>query len=112
MSEPRFSIEVGLSGQLLVRGELTFATVERALEVSSKLFASESTSTDSIAINLKGVRRVDSAGLSILLEWMRYFRQQQKTVFFDEIPNSLQRLSRIGGVESLLLSVTATRPLF
>jgi len=105
-------MEVDDSGQILIRGELTFATVERALKVSSKLFVSESTSADSITINLKKVRRVDSAGLSLLLEWMRHFRREQKTVFFDKVPYSLQRLSRIGGIESLLLSVTATRPLF
>lgn len=112
MSGPRFSMEADGTGQILIRGELTFATVEQALERSSRLFASESASTDSISVNLKGVRRVDSAGLSLLLEWIRHFRSQQKTVFFDEVPYSLQRLSRIGGIESLLLSVTATRPLF
>ncbi len=85
-------------GAIHLKGEMTFATVGAALQESRTLFAG----SDDLKLNLKGVRRVDSAGVSLLLEWKRQMAQQQRHLRLSNPPHALQRLAAIGGVAELL----------
>ncbi len=82
----------------LLKGEITFATVASTLKHSLPLFKSVTT----LQVDLKGVRRVDSSALALLLEWGRMMQQRQGTFRFFNTPHALQRLARIGGVDALL----------
>jgi phospholipid transport system transporter-binding protein len=81
-----------------LQGEMTFATVGAALRGSTALFAAAG---GDLQLNLAGIRRVDSAGLSLLLEWQRQMQQQQRQIHLSNVPHALQRLAMIGGVATL-----------
>ena len=87
-----------------LNGEMTFSTVTAALNQSNNLFGREG----ELQVDLKGVARVDSAGVSLLLEWFRRMEQQRRKISFLNVPHALQRLARIGGVATLL-SIDAER---
>ena len=96
------------SGQITVKGEMTFSTVSAALQQFIDLLAA---GKGDLVVDLKGVRRVDSAGVSLLLEWLRVATQDRRAIQFIHPSQGLQRLAQIGGVADLLSihSAPATR---
>ncbi len=84
--------------QVRLKGEMTHATVVDALQQSESIFSQ----TDALIIDLQEVRKVDSAALSLMLEWVRRGQQRHQEVAFTRLPQALHRLSRIGGVSTLL----------
>ena len=87
-------------GQLGLSGPLVFATAGELLEVSRKMFAGDST----ISIDLIGVTKVDSAGLALLLEWLRWGQTGQLQVRFTALPDKLLAIARLSGVEEMLVT--------
>jgi len=85
-------------GRFLVRGELTFATAEEALERSRKLFRGHAV----IELDLSGVTAADSAGLALLLEWITWARGNARELQFRHIPGQLRAIAQISEVEDLL----------
>ena len=83
--------------QFAVSGELSFATVTALLEQSRSLFAAAAT----LDIDLSGVNHADSAGLSLLLEWLRYGKRASKAVRYRGLPTQLHALATISEVDSL-----------
>lgn len=86
-------------GKLKVGGELTFATVTGILGQSRELFAKAG---ESIEIELDGVERVDSAGLALLIEWMRMASAQGKTIRFFRLPEQMMAIAAASDLESIL----------
>lgn len=84
--------------QFAVSGNLNFATVSDLLRQSEKLFVSAA----SINIDLSSVIHVDSAGLALVLEWLRYGKHNHKVVRYQNLPAQLQSLAAISDVESML----------
>jgi phospholipid transport system transporter-binding protein len=85
-------------GHYRVSGELSFATVTALLLQSRSLFAGES----SIEVDLSGVTHADSAGLSLLIEWLRLAKVQGKQLRYSALPAQLGALANISEVEGLL----------
>lgn len=85
-------------GRFLVRGELGFQTVRDALEQSKALFAPHSI----IELDLAGVKRADSAGLALLLEWVNWARNSVREVTFRNIPAQVMSIAAISEVEDML----------
>ena len=83
--------------QFAVSGSLNFATVSQLLIQSKSLFANAA----AIDIDLSAVQHADSAGLALLLEWLRYGKQVNKVVHFHGLPTQLRTLASISEVESL-----------
>lgn len=83
--------------QFAVSGELSFATVAAVLEQSRRVFADAA----QVNIDLGGVTHADSAGLSLLLEWLRYGKHENKAVRFHNLPAQLRSLADISEVEEL-----------
>ena len=52
-----------------------------------------------VTIDLKEVIYTDSAGLVLLLEWLRSAQTLQKTLLFLHIPDQLRALAYVSGVE-------------
>ena len=82
-------------------GELSFATVTALLEQSRSMFAA----ANRIELDLSGVTHADSAGLSLLIEWLRYGKQHNKQVRFANLPAQLRSLADISEVDSLFANV-------
>lgn len=90
-------------GQLGLSGPLVFATAGELLTVSRELFAGSS----GISIDLSGVTKVDSAGLALLLEWLRWGQAEQRPVTFSALPDKLLAIARLSGVEEMLVTSQA-----
>ena len=90
----------GGEGRFQVSGELTFNTVTALLAESRRtLFAAPA---EALELELKGVSRADSAGLALLIEWMRMARAANCTISFRHLPEQLQAIARTGELEPLL----------
>ncbi len=85
-------------GRFLVEGELDFDTAGAALARSRQLFRDYSV----IELDLSGVRRADSAGLALLLEWVNWARNSAREIQFDHIPAQLLAIAQISEVDDML----------
>ena len=85
-------------GQYGLAGELTFATVSDALEATASLFKDGTI----LQFDLKGIKRADSAGVALLIEWIRRAGRSGGGVSYTHLPESLRAMIRVGGVEELL----------
>ena len=86
------------NGRFKVRGPLDAETVTQLLERSEAAFRGAS----SIEIDLGGVPEGDSAGLALLIEWIRRARKQKQQLQFKNLPSQIAALARISQVDELL----------
>jgi phospholipid transport system transporter-binding protein len=86
-------------GVLAVSGALTFATVPELWERSS---AWVSRTDGPLTIDLTAVTRADSAGLGLLVEWLRQAASAGRRLRFANIPTQVQSLARVNGLSSAL----------
>jgi phospholipid transport system transporter-binding protein len=85
-------------GGFALSGELVFDTVPDLLE-SARLFESDARI---VALDLEGVSRADSAGIALLIEWLRAARARGKSVSFINVPPQMVAIARVSGVDGLL----------
>ncbi len=83
--------------RLLVRGRLTIATVPSLFEVGLQHLSNED-----LLVDFSAVEAVDSAAVSLLLGWQRAAQRAQRELRVIALPNDLQSLARLYGVEELL----------
>ena len=84
-------------GRCTVRGPLTMENVTRVLEESASLFQGTS-----VIVDLAGVTEVDSAAVSLLLEWQRQARAAERRIEYVNLPPNLRSLADLYGVSELL----------
>lgn len=97
MSSRQISVE---DGRFLISGHLSFDTVNGVLaESREKIF---SVANASLELDLGGVTRADSAGLVLLLEWMRMARRHNIQITFHHLPQQLRDIARAVELEPLL----------
>ncbi|MGH8174711.1 MAG: STAS domain-containing protein [Steroidobacter sp.] len=94
------------NGQFRVSGVLDAATVVDILEQSREGFAS----APQISVDLAGVAEGDSAGLALLIEWLRAARQRGQQIQFANVPGQINALARISEVEDLFTANGASPP--
>ena len=85
-------------GRYRVSGVLDASTARDVLEQSEARFAQ----SQEIDVDLGGVGESDSAGLAVLIEWLRAARQGGRVVRFANVPAQIDALARISEVEDLL----------
>ncbi len=85
-------------GRYAVEGELSFASVSALLRQGSALFAGQ----PAIELDLAGVRRADSAGLALLVEWLSQAKRLGRRLSFRHVPEQILRMARVGGLEDIL----------
>jgi phospholipid transport system transporter-binding protein len=84
---------------LRVEGDLTFATVGALLAASRPLFsAGEAT----LRVDLSGVGHADSAGLALLIEWLRLARAAGRELRFQAVPGQMQAIAAASGLTDVL----------
>ena len=83
-------------GMVRLLGELTFESVPRLVAEDPELAGN-----GELTVDLSGLTKVDSAGLALLLGWIRTIRQAGGEVKFSGIPVHLRSLVRIADLESL-----------
>jgi phospholipid transport system transporter-binding protein len=85
-------------GRFRVNGVLNATTAGEVLEQSESHFEQ----FKEIDIDLGGVGDSDSAGLALLIEWLRLARQWDKAIHFANVPAQIEALARISEVEELI----------
>jgi phospholipid transport system transporter-binding protein len=97
VSETRLEQQEAGHGHLT--GALTFDTVPQLFQQGRQLFAD----SNNLQLDLAGVERSDSAGLALLVGWVRLARQCGGTITFLNVPQQLLGLARVGGVDQVLI---------
>ena len=85
-------------GRFRVSGVLDASTAREVLEQSESRFAQ----SKEIDVDLGGVGESDSAGLALLIEWLRAARQGGRAIRFANVPAGIEALARISEVEDLI----------
>jgi len=83
---------------IFVGGELTFSTVNEILAKAEDLFKSIA----AWDIDLAEVGRSDSAGLALLVHWMRQANMSNKKIVFHNIPQQMLAIAAASGLDELL----------
>jgi phospholipid transport system transporter-binding protein len=82
-------------GQFIIDGDLTFSTIDKQ---TLKSFAFLNTSKH-ITIDLGRVSCTDSAGLALMIEWIRHARHHRAHIAFKNIPEQLLNLAKLSGFD-------------
>lgn len=96
----RAELQCQSAGLYSLIGELSFETVPDLVSAGEQLFQSDR----EVSLDLSRLERSDSAGLALLVSWLRLARQQQCKLHFQQVPEQLLRLARVSAVDQLLLS--------
>ena len=86
------------AGRFRVSGVLDASTAREVLEESEARFEQFA----GLDIDLGGVGESDSAGLALMIEWLRLARQGNKAIVFANVPAQIEALARISEVEDLI----------
>lgn len=86
------------NGRVRVAGPVTYATVTDLLAASRPLLASR----PEVTIDLGGTTTIDSAGLALVIEWLRQARAARQVLRFVDLPEKLLAIARLSGVDGLL----------
>ena len=93
------NLQADNSGLMVLEGELTFDTVPEIYRQTRQLLAA----VDRLkSVELSAVKRVDSAGLALLLEWQSIAQRQGRTLRFNNAPEDLVRLAALCNADKLL----------
>lgn len=88
-----------VDGAYRLVGELDFNTVPHIWKSSEVMFTS---SGRGLLVDLQEVHRADSAGLALLVGWVRRARAAGIEVEFRHVPEQLLAIARVSGVEEML----------
>jgi len=87
-------IDQGL-GSFIVDGDLTFASIDKHT-VKSFAFLK---SAKEVNIDLSKVNNTDSAGLALMIEWIKFCRHNRIHLSFKNIPEQLLTLAKLSGFD-------------
>lgn len=85
-------------GTIRFSGPLTMTNMNEALRESAELFVQEGP----WELDFSGVDEVDSTAVSLLLEWARQATRLGRKLLIRNLPDNLQCLVKVYGVEELL----------
>ena len=94
-----FRIEAMGQGLFRIEGDLTFATVPTAGEESLSLF---NRAGGELSIDLQAVSHTDSAGIALLIDWMRQAKKLHKTLRFLNVPAQMLAIAQVSGLDQIL----------
>ena len=85
-------------GNWLLQGELGFDSVSAVLQhAGANMLVS-----GRLEVDLNGVSRADSAGLALLVEWLRESEKAGNEIAFINVPQQLLSIARVCGLDEIL----------
>jgi phospholipid transport system transporter-binding protein len=87
-------------GKLAAHGPLTFATARRAREAG--LAALGAGSSHDIVIDCSGITSSDSAGMTVLIDWLAEAKRAGRSLRYINLPEQVQAIARISDALELL----------
>ena len=85
-------------GCFLLAGTLTFKTVPVIWKQGLDLFSE----APSLLLDLSQVKRSDSAGVALLVDWMRFARSHNKPISYINMPNQMLAIVRASSLDAIL----------
>lgn len=82
-------------GYFTVEGNLTFAAIDQQTLTSFKFLKG----IDTICIDLARVGTTDSAGLALMIEWIKHSRKIRAQLTFKNVPDQLMALATLSGFD-------------
>jgi phospholipid transport system transporter-binding protein len=89
----------GHSGTWLLDGELTVDHVARMAREGRRAINGGGAE---LIFDLSGVKRADSAGLALLIDWMAWAERRGQRLRFTQISTDIDSLARLSEVSALL----------
>ena len=83
--------------QYIIKGDLTFSTINKT-SVKALNFKQ---SGSFINIDLQQLGKIDSAGLALLIEWIKFARASQTELRFAHIPAQLSALTQLCDIAAI-----------
>lgn len=91
-------IERGDGGVYRVKGVMSFDTVPGLLREGGAMFAG----AGRVMLDLNGVTRSDSAGVALLVEWLREARKRGVRLDLRNVTPQMTAIARVSGLEQVL----------
>lgn len=88
------------TGQVEVRGALTFATARNARAAGRRLI--EMSGDSALEMDCGGVTESDSAGLAVLLDWLALAKRYGRRLSFKALPAPIRAVAQLSNVEGIL----------
>ncbi len=82
-----------------ISGEMSFATVAGLLKSSERMFADAS---GALEVDLSAVSRADSAGLVLLIEWLRQAKGLGREIRYVGVPQQMMAIAVASDLEEVL----------
>ena len=95
-----FEIVAGADGRAQVRGSLVLATARRARDEGLEKF--QRCGARACEVDCSGIGVSDSAGLTVLLDWLALAKRDGRSLRYVNLPEGLLALARISEVDGLL----------
>ncbi len=86
------------NGRLIVSGDLNFSTVVELWRESLSLFSSLST----LDFDLSNIHSSNSAGVALIIEWIKYAKNKNKVITFLNVPQQLESIISAAGIKKIL----------
>jgi len=96
----QLSLSESSPGHFAAGGPLTFATARRAREAG--LAAFRTSSAREIQVDCGGITASDSAGMTVLLDWLAFAKHSGRSLHFGNLPAQVQDIARISDTLELL----------
>ena len=94
------ALEESTAGHFSARGRVTFGTATLARESGMRVFAA--TSARDIQVDCAGITASDSAGMTVLLDWLAFAKSSGRSLHYLNLPEQVKALARISDVLELL----------
>jgi len=88
------------SGQVEVRGALTFATARNARTAGRRLI--EMSGDSPLEMDCSKVTEADSAGLAVLLDWLALAKRYGRSIRFKALPAPIRAVAQLSNIDTLL----------
>jgi phospholipid transport system transporter-binding protein len=85
-------------GSWLLQGELGFNSVPSVLKHAGISMLGK----QQVTVDLKGITRADSAGLALLVEWLRESQLAGNSIVFLNVPAQMLSIARVCGLDEIL----------
>jgi phospholipid transport system transporter-binding protein len=95
-----FEVTAGTDGRSHVRGSLTFATARRARAEGLQKF--RECGAQGCEVDCSGISASDSAGLTVLLDWLALAKRDGRSLRYVNLPDDLLAIAKISEVDGLL----------
>lgn len=82
-------------GLVMLAGDLTFATINK----KTVQLINFKKMPDNLVVDFSQVKQSDSAGLALVIEWLKISKKMQRQIQFKNIPPQLLTLASLSGFD-------------